>query len=108
MLLVALASNAAVVFRVAAPGARVAMICLYMRSGGLRLKHLAVHYHKVLLSLADWIRGDHDSAAAPHASDICTVSQVVVHLLVCSPGIVAVLGVVSLTVLPTSDAIAFT
>ena len=85
-----------------------AMICLYMRSGGLRLKHLAVHYHEVLLSLIDWIGGDHNSAAAPHASDICTVSQVVVHLLVCSPGIVVVLGTVSLAVLPTSNAIAFT
>ena len=108
MLLIALASNAAVVFRVTAPGARMSVICLDMRSGGLRLKHLAVHYHEVLLSLADWIGGDHDSAAAPHAIDIRTVPQVVVHLLVCSPGIVAVLGVVSLAVLPTSDAIAFT
>ena len=61
------------------------------------------------MSLADWIGRDHDSAATPHAIDIRTVTKVVTHLLVCSFGIVVVvLGIVSLAVLRTSDAIAFT
>ena len=56
-----------------------AVICFDMRGRGMRLKHLAVHNHEILLSLADWIGGDHDGATAAHGIDICAVSKVMIH-----------------------------
>ena len=73
VLLVAFASAASMVFRVAAAGTCMSVIGFYLSCRCLLMKHLSVRDHEILRISTHGVRGDHDCATA-QAINICAIT----------------------------------